>query len=391
VRIVYVSPTASIGGAERVLLDVVASLPPGHDPALVAPGEGPLLERARALGVPVAIAPMPASVASLGDSALRGRSPLAALGLAARAFVAGPRVLAYRSTLSRAIASLRPDVVHTNGLKAHWLARSTAPVVWHLQDFVSERPWAPRLLRRARPRAAIALSNAVAEDARRLFPGLPVETVLGSVDLDVFAPGPGEPARLDTLGELEPRADVVRVGLLGAFGRWKGQDLFLEAAARLPGRPIYFFIVGGPIYATQGSQFSVEELRGKARALGVGAGFVPFQQDPAWVYRSLDVVVHASTRPEPFGRAIAEAMACGRPVVASREGGVPELFQEGSEGVAFTPRDAGALARAIDEVARDPARRGELGKRARERAQRSFARARAGAEVAAVYAKLLGK
>jgi len=55
-------------------------------------------------------------------------------------------------------------------------------------------------------------------------------------------------------------------------------------------------------------------------------GFVPFQDNPADVYRALDIVVHASTKPEPFGRTIVEAMACGKPVIAAQTGGAAELF-----------------------------------------------------------------
>src|SRR5207253_6282469 len=96
-------------------------------------------------------------------------------------------------------------------------------------------------------------------------------------------------------------------------------------------RPCRFYIVGGPIYRSRGSQVSAEGLRARAEALGVGSrvGLVGHQADPARALRALDVVVHASTRPEPFGRVIVEGMACGRAVVAIRDGGAAELFDDG--------------------------------------------------------------
>ena len=185
-----------------------------------------------------------------------------------------------------------------------------------------------RLLRwSARPGVrAVAVSHSVAADAARVLgPRVPVETIYNAVDLDRFAPGPGDGAWLDGLAGLPPApAGTVRVGLVATYARWKGHDVFLDAVARLdPGLPARFYVVGGPIYRSAGSQYSPEELRAKAEALGVAGrvGFAGHQADPEAVYRALDVVVHASTRPEPFGRVIVEAMACGRAVVVLRGGG----------------------------------------------------------------------
>ncbi len=178
---------------------------------------------------------------------------------------------------------------------------------------------------------------------------------------------------------------VLRVGLLGSFARWKGQDLFLEAAAILrkkaPDLSVRFYIIGGPIYATQGSQFSVDELRALASKRGIAGyvGFVPFQNEPQDVYRALDVVVHASTQPEPFGRTIAEAMACGRAVVASLAGGVPEIIRNGVDALGVAPNDAAALAEKIEAVLRNKNLRETLGFNARVAAGERFSRERRGA------------
>ena len=84
------------------------------------------------------------------------------------------------------------------------------------------------------------------------------------------------------------------------------------------------------MYDTAGSQHTMEELQALADGLGLGGrvgftGFLP----PAPAMRALDVVVHASTRPEPFGLVIAEAMACGRAVITSAAGGAAELVDAG--------------------------------------------------------------
>jgi glycosyltransferase involved in cell wall biosynthesis len=160
----------------------------------------------------------------------------------------------------------------------------------------------------------------------------------------------------------------------------------------LAGRPLRFYVVGGAAYHTA-AQFTEAELRAAAAGRGLGGrvGFVPFQPNPAGVYRALDVVVHASTLPEPFGLTVAEGMACGRAVVVSAAGGVAELFTDGADAVGVTPGDAGGLAAAVRRLAADPALRARLGANARATAETSFDAARYGPRLAAVYRSVLGE
>jgi len=404
-RIVFVNPVAQVGGAEMILLDLLAALAdaiPGVDRHLIVAGEGPLIDLARAIGVVVHPRPMPDRLAGLGDSALKGRGKVGAiLGLAARGAPAGLAGLRYARGLGRLIREIGPDLIHSNGIKSHLLLRLSGlrgiPVVWHLHDFYGTRPVMARALRWASRGAAgaIAISEAVGRDGRRVLDPLPVQVVYNAVDVEQFTPGPGDGARLDALANLPPAAPGAhRVGLIATYARWKGQDLFLRAAARLAGdRPARFYVIGSPIYQTKGSQWSEAELRGLAGSLGLEdrVGFIPFQRDTAAVYRALDVVVHASTQPEPFGRTIIEAMACGRPVVVSDAGGAAELFQDGRDAVGFPPGDTPALAAAILGLVDDPGRRERIGRAARATAVERFARPRLGVEVAAAYERFRGR
>jgi glycosyltransferase involved in cell wall biosynthesis len=249
--------------------------------------------------------------------------------------------------------------------------------------------WASR-----RAHAGIAVSRSVAADARRVLPDLAIETVHDAVDSTRFAPGPGGLAPLDELSGLPP-GPAVRVGLVATYARWKGHALFLEAAARaaVQRSDLRFYLVGGPIYQTSGSQIAQGDLKEQVRRLGIAGrvGFVGFQEDVAGVYRALDVCVHASTQPEPFGLTIVEAMACGRAVVASREGGAAELFTDGEDALGFEPRDPGSLAAAIVSLASDPERRARLGERARQTVLERFSRERLGREILAVYRRVLAR
>ncbi len=320
---------------------------------------------------------MPAALAALGDSQLDRTGVGRLTALLRHGLAAAPAAWDYVARLRRQVRRLAPDVIHSNGLKTHLLARlvrGEAPVLWHAHDFVSGRPAVGRMLRLARRgvAGAAAVSNAVARDLGRCVPGLPVHVVCNTVDAARFSPAPRDGAWLDAAAGLAPPEEgTVRVGLIATYARWKGHDVFLRAAAALtaagPARRVRFYVVGGPIYRTHGSQFSEAELRDLAGRLGLEGrvGFLGFQEEPAEAFRALDVVVHASTRPEPFGLTIVEAMACAKPVVAAAAGGAAELFQDGRDALGHPPGDAAALAAAVGRLVDDPALRARLGAEAR--------------------------
>jgi glycosyltransferase involved in cell wall biosynthesis len=106
------------------------------------------------------------------------------------------------------------------------------------------------------------------------------------------------------------------------------------------------------------------------------------------VYRALDIVVHASTKREPFGRSVLEAMACGRPVIVSDAGGVRELVTHDDQGLTHPPGDADVLAGHIASLLHDPARCERLGVNGRRTAVAFFDRARSAAALAELYLSL---
>jgi glycosyltransferase involved in cell wall biosynthesis len=405
-KIVFLNPGGSLGGAERCLLDLAASIrasEPEVELALVAGGDGPLLDAARALGLEVVHLPLGQRMAAAGDSALLARQgPEGAQGAAVLGGMVAKGLLdapAYAWRLRRTIRDLSATVVHSNGIKMHLLAAAAggpAPLVWHVRDFIGDRPLVSYAVRAAAWRAtvAIGISEAVARDMQALVPRRPCRVVHDAIDTDEFTPE-GPAADLDALAgprEGPHRHDeVLRVGLVATYARWKGQDVFLDAVSRLKkagGIPsTRFYVVGGPIYETAASQYSEAELRTLVGTLGVAndVRFVPFQRDVHRVFRALDVVVHASSRREPFGRTIAEAMATSKPVIATRESGAAEVFTDGVDAVAIPARDAAALAAALRALLEDPVRRKEMGRAARVTAVSKFSRIRLAQQVVGAY------
>jgi len=110
-----------------------------------------------------------------------------------------------------------------------------------------------------------------------------------------------------------------------------------------------------------------------------------FRPDIPDVMNAWDIVVHASIRPEPFGRVILEGMLLGKPVVAMAAGGVPELITHEQTGWLVPPGDAAALAAQLRHLLADPAHARAVGARARDWARERFALGRHVAEMTQIY------
>ena len=379
-RVVLLDPSGQLGGAERVLLDCidVGDGWPGAEMSLVTLAGGPFVDAARQLGARTVVVEPPASLSAAGDA-------FAPAGAVVGALL--PGLLGFPSFFRRfsaAVSGFVPELIHSHGIKTHVLGSllfHRAPLVWHLHDYLSTRSLSSRLLSLLSRRCAlaIAVSESVADDARSCLPAdLRIVVVRNSVDCERFQPE-GVAADLDALAGLPVApAGTVRIGLPATFARWKGHEVFLEAAARLDRGNVRFYIIGAPLYQTANSQWSIAELRQlvEKRGLAERVGFTGLVSDMPSAYRALDVVVHASTRPEPFGLVIAEAMACGRAVAAAPHGGAAELFVDREHAVSATPGDGTALAVTLRALIDDPVERTRLGARARAHAVRNFGRDR---------------
>ena len=393
------SAFGEMGGAERSLYDLLASLRaarPAWELTLVSPGAGALASKAERLGVRVVVLEFPRGLARLGDAGAGGpagrrvsRAKLL-IGLAA----ASPGVALYVLKLRRTLRRLAPDLVHANGLKAQVLAawaRAGAPVVWHVHDYVSRRPLMARLIKRCAPRCAAAIVNSrsVGEDLRAVCgERLKTHTLYNAVDLETFSPK-GSRLDLDSLSGLPPaEPGTVRVGLLATAARWKGHETFLKSLSILPrDARVRGYVIGGSIYQTRGSQLDAGEMRECAARLGLEGrvGFTGFVEEPAAAIRALDVLVHASTEPEPFGLSIVEGMACGRSVVASSAGGAAEILQDCEAALGHAPGDADTLSTQIARLAQSEELRARMGRAGRLVAEERFDRARLARELINAY------
>jgi glycosyltransferase involved in cell wall biosynthesis len=389
VRITHLCSSGGIGGTEHSVLAMIRSVQaaePSWAISAIAPEQASFLEGVSRLGSAAVALPFPAPLARFGEArAVNGSGRIrAAIGAAV-----------YAARLRRALRRQNPQIVHAHGVKMQVLSGWATPqhvrLVWHVHDYMTARMSSARALRAstARVSAVVANSRSVAEDLRACVGvRVPIHIIYNAVDVDRFAPE-GDRLDLDRLAGL-PAAEpcTVRIGLTATFGRWKGQDVFLRALAQLPpGTKWRAYVIGDAVYQTSESQWSRDVLEAMARELGLGerVGFTGLVSEVPAALRSLDIAVHASTQPEPFGMTIAEAMACGRAVVVSMAGGAAEITRDRVDALGYAPGDDAALGRALAALVVDRDLRMALGEEARRTALASFDERRLGPELRRVY------
>jgi glycosyltransferase involved in cell wall biosynthesis len=183
--------------------------------------------------------------------------------------------------------------------------------------------------------------------------------------------------------------DAKTIVFLGRLERRKGSiDLMRAAAMVIEEHPdARFVFIGADRSHCPGerthAQYLTDEFTPEVRAQIQLLGRLPDAEVQRWLHRATLFV--APSLYESFGLVFLEAMRCGTPVIGTCVGGIPEVVEHGKSGVLVAPESPHALARAIIDLLRNPARRAELGERGRERFQTLFSASRMGTEMVAIY------
>jgi glycosyltransferase involved in cell wall biosynthesis len=369
--VLQVLPALGSGGVERGTLEIADALVRSGLRAIVASAGGALVPRLEALGARHVTLP------------LATKSPLGiwrnADALAALVREEGVSILHARSRAPAWSA---------------WLAarRSGAHFVTTYHGTYNEGVPGKRFYNSvmARGERVIAISHFIADHLRARHGTDParIRIIPRGVEEAAFDPTCVDPARIAALRTAwaVPQGRPV-VMLPGRLTRWKGQGVLVEAMARLPGDALAL-LVGG----AQGRAGFVDELQTRIAALGLAdrVRLVGHVDDMPAALLLADVVVHASTDAEAFGRTVIEAQAMRRCVIASDLGGPRETVAEGVTGWRVPPGDSGALAGAIARVLAMPAaERAAMGARARAAVLAGYTTARMQAATLAVYRELL--
>ena len=265
------------------------------------------------------------------------------------------------------------------------------PVVCHVRGDLGPAEGGSRILRwlYQLPDHFIPVSHWISEGIAAI--GVPAEkrTVvydgIGLDDMDIEAVGQ------KFRGEFGIPDNAFAVGLVGLLIPWKGQDLFLDAARRLAGEipGLKMVIVGG---TPEECAYYEQELRTRVHQEGLDdiVVFTGHVSEMPVVYNGLDVVVSASTTPEPLGTVVIECMAMARPLVAPDHGGAAEMGEHDRTALLFKPGDSNSLADAIRRLYREDGLGKRIGMAARDKALATFAVDEHVLRVMKVYNSTLG-
>lgn len=352
-RILFIDQSGQPGGAELCLTDVAAHFRKQSRVLLFSPG--PFEEILRSREVPVSVLEAPRRLASINKSAAV-RDYLGAL----------PELSGFLGSLRKEIRAA--DLIYLNTAKAllHGVVAGLGlrkPTVFHLHDLLSPDHFSRlniRLITMAANRtgAVIANSRATAQAFREAGGKVPVHVIPNGFDPARFAALPGDEV-LALRREFSAGAAPV-AAVFGRIARWKGQDVLLRAAARIP--ELRVWIVGAAFFTGDDHRYAAElqELAASPELAG-RVSFAGQREDVPGLMQAADLIVHSSVAAEPFGRVVVEGMLSRRPVLASASGGPLEMIRNGVTGGLVPPGDTGAMEAALRNILRMPDRGRKMG------------------------------
>ena len=343
--VTFVNHSAELGGGELALLDLARATPRARAVLL---SDGPLNALLAEAGTMVRTID-----AGRVLEIRRTDGLLAALGKCPGLFALGLRL---------ASEIRRSEVVYANSQKAFVAVALAAfltrrPLLWHLHDILDGAHFSGPIRK-----VAITLSNrfahgviansiATADAYRKAGGRSPVTVIHNGIDSAKFDPGKRTQYRAELASAIGSGSSPI-IGLFGRLAAWKGQHVAIEALTQMPG--VHLVLVGGALFDETPYE---NDLRAQVAAANLTdrVHFLGFRQDIPELMGGVDVAIHCSTAPEPFGRVIVEAMMAGTPVIASAAGGALEIVDDGETGL-LVPSDAPELlATALRKLFDDPA------------------------------------
>jgi glycosyltransferase involved in cell wall biosynthesis len=196
------------------------------------------------------------------------------------------------------------------------------------------------------------------------------------------------PTEIRQLHGIAPDAPLL--GIVGNIKAWKGQRIVVEAMARVVERiPSACCLLVGD--AAEADRYYEQELRGLVRKLGLEdrVVFTGFRMNVPDYINAMQIVLHSSIEPEPFGRVFLEAMALSKPVIGANAGGVPEIIVPGETGLLVEPGNADDMARAILQLLPDPDACARMGRAGYARLRERFSMEKHVSAVQALYSRII--
>ena len=416
--ILFFDHTAKMGGGEISLFNLVTHLDKQRfEPVVVLASDGVLRERLSAVGIETHVLPLSSEVTQVRKDNLTGPRAVSP----AQVFEIARYVWRLRGFARRRGV----DILHTNSLKADIIGAlagrlADLPVVWHVRDRIAD-DYLPstatrvfRVLCRFLPDHVVVNSAATLEAlqlparhrARVIYngiihDGLPLPELMDDEgqppNAQNTAPTAAAPTAATPTAATSPESadgasdeDASIIGLVGRISPWKGQDIFLRAAAQVKERypKTRFQIIGAPLFGEEEYEAEMRELCSQLD-LDQNVEWLGFRTDVPELIERMTILAHASKTGEPFGQVVVEAMMARRPLVATNGGGVPEIVIDEETGLLVPMNDAPAMATALLRLLDEPEWAKKVGQAGYERATQHFTIAHTVAKIHHLYKDVL--
>ncbi|HEY3320473.1 MAG TPA: glycosyltransferase family 4 protein [Planctomycetota bacterium] len=383
-RVLLLSVSGELGGAELSLAEVVAAIPPERiELHACVPHDSPLSRVLQTSGVRVHELSLRRFRRTIHPVLMAGQ--LRAMHRSAR-------------EISEICSELKIDLVHGNTNAAALLAwevtrQSQVPHVWHCRDMMPMHGMA-RILGRSAV-GVVAISRAVETYLLQgRVPTSKIHRIDNGIDLRrIPEPKKWAEVRTRVRSELGIEAQRPVVLSVGAYVPWKKhEDFFAALSAIRSVVPGTVGLLAGSDQAGENAAYE-ELLREQARKLALGPSALKVlhqREDVPELMCAADVLASCSEN-EPFGRVLAEAGAAGLPVVSTNSGAKSEIVDDHVTGLLTAPGDVGAMASACATLLRDRELRAEMGRAARERVERLYDVRRTANELTMLFEQLVQK
>lgn len=375
IKVAFVDHSPEIGGAESSLLTLLRHMDKKQFKAtVILTSEGLFSKRLREENIQVKVIYLPLTLIRLK----RGNALKAFLFLAAYLFP----IQFFMIKLCFYLRKNKFDLILTNTIKAHFYGSIAArlcfiPVIWRFHDILSPTDFSPVLIQsitffgKRFPTRILAVSD-LARDylVRDELKGDKVEVIFSGIDNDRYE---FKNTSRNIRNEFNIGDNVKLVGCIGRIIPQKGQRSFLLAIPEVIKKyPETFFLIAGDVYLKE-ERYKEELLEIiKKNKIEDRVKFTGFRYDIRNLIRSLDILVFPSVAPESFGLSVLEAMSLGKPVIASKVGGVCEIIEDGVNGMLIEPNHPEQITDRIIQLLSDKEMYHRMGWEAKEAVTRKF-------------------
>ncbi|HFI2446408.1 TPA: glycosyltransferase family 4 protein [Streptococcus suis] len=364
-KILYLHAGAELYGADKVLLELIKGLDKREfEVHVILPSDGILVEKLRKAGAKVSVIEYP----------ILRRKYFNPKGIIKYIFK-------YRkcSQLICNYARLHNiEIIHNNTtavLEGIYVKNKLhIPLIWHVHEIIVKPRFISNFINMLMGRFAdkiITVSRAVANHISQSphIKDNQVSVIYNGVDNKVYHQSDAQFIRQ----KFDIEEDALVIGMIGRVNAWKGQGDFLEAITPiLEQNPKAIAFMAGSAF--EGEEWRVQELEENIMKLSVASQVrrIDYYSNTTELYNMFDIFVLPSTNPDPLPTVVLEAMACGRPVVGYRHGGVCEMVKEGENGLLAEANRAEALSKTIEALVVSKDLRTTFGKNSVERQKELF-------------------